>query len=216
MSSKLVNTYKQFGSRYLFKAALKRLCAPLIKTSEFYLLAVEKHSPTAIHPSVKTYNSDSIDQLLQSDVNIPEDLKRQISNFIHESTLIVYLKDLEVCGWGFVQNFGLSLYAGYNYEIPLGIALFRNLIVKPKYRGKSLGKVINEARLNCIQSGVIPIGFVIPSNRYALRNLNMYGFEIQLKVKDTLWLSKIHKRKITIIKPGVISELIKSGFKDAK
>lgn len=214
MSSKLVNTYKQFGFRYVFKAVLKRLLAPLLKTSEFYILAVEEHSPTTIPPLVKVYSNNSINELLQSQVNIPEALKRQISNFINESTLIVYLDDLEVCGWGFVQTKGISDYARYKYYIPQKTQLLKNLYVNPVYRGRSIGKIINEQRLNCIPTSVTPTVFVMVSNKYAIRNLKMYGFEIQLKVKDTLWFNKIHKRKITIIKPGAISDLIKSGFKD--
>lgn len=209
-----LNSYKQFGIFYIIKAALKRAAAPLIKTSEFYLLAVEKHSPTAMPPSVKIYNSNSIDQFLQSGVNIPEDLKRQISKFIHESTLIVYLDDLEVCGWGFVQTKGISDYASYKYYIPQNTQLLKNLYVNPVYRGKSIGKIINEQRLNCIPMSVTPTVFVMVANKYAIRNLQLYDFEIQLKVKDSLWLNKINKRKITIIKPGAISDLIKSGFKD--
>ena len=47
----------------------------------------------------------------------------------------------------------------------------------------SLGKKINEARINNIPSSCIPCVFVISDNRYAIRNSKMYGFTDLLSVK---------------------------------
>ena len=89
------------------------------------------------------------------------------------------------------------------------------MFVEPNFRGQSIGKDINRARINSIPENIIPLVFVIPSNTYAIRNLEMYGFTKQIYVKDYLWLNKYHKRSLKIQGDKDLAQLIISGFKDA-
>lgn len=213
----IVNKYKQFGLLYLVKAALNRLISPVFKSSAFYILAVEHHHPQKhSNASIQVFTKSNIESIESGRFEVPAELKRQISKFIEHSTLVVYLDQASVWGWGFVQSSGIALYARYEYQIPERGMLLKNLFVLPEHRGKSIGKVINKERLNCIPKDKTPLVFVVVSNKYAIRNLKMYGFEIQLRVDDFLWFNRFHSRKVQALRKGALTTLIKSGFENGK
>ena len=91
--------------------------------------------------------------------------------------------------------------------------MLKNLFVKPNYRGLSLGKKINEARINAIPKGCIPCGFVIPENKYAIRNLKLYGFQEQLKISHTSWFKKYTYTRLQLIHDTKLNEIVIKGFK---
>ena len=45
LNSKILNTYKQFGFFYFVKGFFKRLIAPIVKMTSFYIVTVENHIP---------------------------------------------------------------------------------------------------------------------------------------------------------------------------
>lgn len=119
----------------------------------------------------------------------------------------------KLAAWGFVQTKGTYKYGSYFYEIPEGVHVLKNLYVKPNFRGMSLGKKINETRINDIPDFCIPCGFVIPENRYALRNLKMYGFKEHLEISHTSWFKKYTKTTVQVIQKNKLNEIITKGFK---
>ena len=90
----------------------------------------------------------------------------------------------------------------------------KNLFVKPEFRGMSLGKKINEARINDIPSSCIPCVFVISDNKYAIRNLKMYGFKTQIIVNHYRFFKIYHRSKLKVLRRGGITTLILTGFKN--
>ena len=46
----------------------------------------------------------------------------------------------DIAAIGFVQTKGIYKYGNYFYKLPKNVHLLKNLFVKPKYRGMSLGK----------------------------------------------------------------------------
>ena len=91
--------------------------------------------------------------------------------------------------------------------------ILKNLFVRPKFRGMSLGKHINKARINSIPDGYIPCGFVVPENRFAIRNLKMFGFEEYLTISNITLFKTFEKAKIKTLKNDEMTKLIISGFK---
>jgi GNAT superfamily N-acetyltransferase len=62
-------------------------------------------------------------------------------------------------------------------------AVFLGLFVSTEFRGLGLGRKLNAARLASVPAGWLPIGFILPENRYAIRNWETYGFQKVLKVE---------------------------------
>jgi ribosomal protein S18 acetylase RimI-like enzyme len=69
--------------------------------------------------------------------------------------------------------------------IPPSHAIVKNLLILPAYRGRKLGQKLNAARLAMIPAGTTPVGFIIPENRYAIRNWEELGFQRVLQVRQT-------------------------------
>lgn len=122
-------------------------------------------------------------------------------------------KDGKIAGYGFVQFTGIYRFGRTGkFMIPHSITVLKNLFVDYKYRGQGIGKQINAARIASIPENCIPIGFVIPENKYAIRNLKMYGFEEILKIKRSIWLGRWVREKIHIYCNNSLTNLIISGL----
>lgn len=161
---------------------------------------------------IKVFDAKSIEQLKGSNIDLPSALSRQINNFIENSRVVLYILDNQIAGWGFVQESGISDYAQYKFRIPSQTELLKNLFVIPSFRGKSIGKYINEHRIKTVSEDKIPIVFVMTENKYAIRNLKLFGFKMQVKVVDKVWFGNRHKRNITLLSNHSSAEKIESGF----
>lgn len=213
--SKTINLYKQFGFVYILKTIIKRIISPFVKVSSFYIVAIESHKSSPLSKSVLLIRQETKDGFFDKNLTYTEVFNRQLNSFLDDGAIaVVVVMDKEVAGWGFVQNKGVYKFANYIYKIPLGISILKNLYIVPKFRGQSIGKIINQARLNIIEDNYTPLGFVIPSNKYAIRNLEMYGFVKQLYVKDYLWFNTLHSRKLKRLKENNIVLTIEKGFKN--
>ena len=213
--SKIYNSYKQFGLFYLVVAIFKRLISPIARISSNYVLAIENHVPVKNNDDIQVIDIKNLDFFLKTNVKLSKQLKRQLLSFLPQNTIAIIIVRAEIVpGWGFVQQTNISKYAGYNYSIPEGTHLLKNLFVEPEFRGQSLGKRINKARINSIPEKITPTVFVIPSNKFAIRNLEMYGFRKQVFVKDYLCFNKYHARSLKVLGKKDIANLIITGFKD--
>lgn len=212
--TKIHNTYKQFGLFYLVKSIFKRLITPIVSKTSFYILAIENHTPVKNEKNLKIIDVNNLEAFFNSGIKLSKQLKRQLTSFIPQNTIaIIIIKNNQIAGWGFVQQSGISKYGGYDYELPQDVRLLKNLYVEPGFRGKSIGKYINRARIDCMPKNTIPIVFVIPSNKFAIRNLEMYEFRKQVLVKDYSWFNKYHIRSIKVLGEMGITNIITSGFK---
>lgn len=114
------------------------------------------------------------------------DLKQSqlLNGFLDEGALGVYAQiDGKFAGYAFVQMSGNYTYGrSGQMTIPSGYAIVKNLFINPIYRGRQLGQKLNVARLALISKGVTPVGFIIPENRYAIRNWEKYGFRKVISV----------------------------------
>ena len=215
LNSNILNTYKQFGFFYFVKGFFKRLIAPIVKMTSFYILAIENHTHKENNEDTQVLNIDNLDDYFKNGINLNKKLKQQLLSFLPQNTFaVLVLRDMNIAGWGYVQQSGMSKYGGYNYHIPIKTHLLKNLFVEPDYRGQSIGKIINQSRINNIPEEITPIVFVIRSNNFAIRNLEMYGFSKQVFVKDYLWFNKYHARSLKVLGNKDMANLIISGFKN--
>ena len=216
LNSKASNTFKQFGFLYFIKALFNRLITPIVRKTSFYIVAIENHTPvTQNNEDFEVVDKNNLDDFFKRDIKLSEQLKRQLTLFITQNTIaIIIIRDNQIAGWGFVQKSGISKYAGYNYYLTKNIQLLKNLYIEPAFRGRSIGKIINKIRISFISTNNIPIGFVVPSNKYAMRNLEMHGFTKQVFVIDYLWFKKYHKRSLKTINNNLITKTIINGFKN--
>lgn len=217
--TKILNVYKQFGLVYLLAAVFKRSISPFLLVSSFFILVIKEHAPEKISNEVKLVDSSQLDIFLCAEVDIHPDLRRQLQNFLNDENTyaVIAYCDNRIAGWGFVQKAGIYSYGRYKYSIPDKTYMLKNLYVVPKFRGRSIGKVVNQARINSIPSDCTPMVFVITENHFAIRNLEIFGFKKGVLLKDYLFFKRYHRRKVVkLLDCQVLFDQILKGFIDEK
>jgi len=203
---------RQYGLLAVFKKFASRFISPFVRRTTFIVLAINHDIRQRVKGEVKRMTYDDIYGWEANGI-IDHPAASLFNGFLKDGCKGYYLKENDdLAAWGFVQTYGSYKYGNYYYQMPEKIHNLKNLYVKPEHRGKSFGKMINEARINDIPANCTPVVFVIPENRYALRNLKIYGFEEYLMVQHISCFNRWQKRKIKILRHGEMSELLMEGF----
>ena len=151
---------KQYG----FFTSFKRYI--LLKTIELvyinyknYLLTVPNHKKQEIDNNVKLLSKSKLDCLKEKKMLSDLDYNRYFK-IINNNSIGYYIEiENNIAAVGFVQIKGIYKYGDYYFKLPNNVHMLKNLFVKPEFRGMSLGKKINEARINDIPSSCIPCVF---------------------------------------------------------
>lgn len=210
---KLLDLYKQFGVKGIIERVFNKLISPVYKSTEIIVLLISKERESETDSSVKLMTNEKVTEWLRNNYINDSEAKKFI-NFLASECIGYYIEiNKELAAWGFVQTKGTYKYGSYFYDLPESVHMLKNLYVRSKFRGMSLGKKINEARINAIPDGCIPCVFVIPENKYALRNLKLYGFQEQLKISHTSWFNKYTYTSLELIEDTKLNEIVIKGFK---
>lgn len=210
--NKLYNFLKQFGLTQLLKRLCLKLISPVLSVRSELVLTIINHKHKENINEVKLMSVKKTNFWLKNRY-ISIEYFNKFNKFLENNSIGYYIEiDNELAAWGFVQTTGTYQYGQYFYEIPESIQILKNLYVMPNYRGMSLGKKINEVRINEMPDGCIPCVFVIPENKYAIRNLKMFGFEETLTVDHYNWFRSLTRTKIKVLKKNKLSDFLISGF----
>ena len=124
---------------------------------------------------------------------------RLLGGFLDEGSQGVHAEiDGRLAGYAWVQDRGEYHFgrAG-KMTIPPVYVFVKNLFVASQFRGRKLGQKLNAARLALIPADRVPVVFIIPDNRYAIRNWEEYGFQRVLEVRQSRWLGGRWQTRIT-------------------
>jgi len=210
---KLHNFIKQFGLIQFIKRFFLKLISPVLSVKSDIVLCIINHKQKKNINEVKLISENKINLWLENR-SISIEYFNNFNKLLGNNCIGYYIEiNNELAAWGFVQTKGTYKYGSYFYDLPESVHMLKNLYVKPNYRGMSLGKKINEARINAIPEGCIPCVFVIPENKYAIRNLKLYGFQEQLKISHTSWFKKYTYTRLQLIHDTKLNKIIIKGFK---
>ena len=76
------------------------------------------------------------------------------------------------------------------------LTILEKLLVFPEFRLRKLGRKLNAAHLAMISAGRRPAVFIIPQNRYAIRNWEEDGFQRVAQVNERRWIGGSWEMKI--------------------
>jgi ribosomal protein S18 acetylase RimI-like enzyme len=208
----LINKIKQFGVIGGFRRFVYLILRPIFKIKSNIILAIPSHIPKHSDTSINILTENKIEDFFKSgSLTLAEADK--FTTFLKLNCEGFYIeKENRLAAWGFNQCNGKYQYGSEEYIIPENVCVLKNLYVHPKFRGESLGKLMNDIRINQISIGKIPVGFVIPENKYALRNLKMFGFEEYIRISNTTWFNRWKKQRISILKSNNITDILMQGF----
>ena len=187
--SKLVNHLRQYGLRAgvsrIFRALIRKVYQ-LDRDIVFVIPGYEGFSfdDACIHPltAERIDLADEAGELEAKDV-------RLLRSFLDQGCRGVCAEvDGRLAGYAWVQCEGEYRFGRVGrLTIPPKFAFAKNLFVSPNFRGRKLGQKLNAARLAMIPPGHTPVTFIIPENRFAIRNWEKYGFQRIVEVKNSRW-----------------------------
>ena len=211
---KVVDRIHQFGWAAAIKQIIKVLARKVYNREDDLLLVLET-------PNLLGIDNDQIEPLTlevfeknKDAWNLPDAHIRKISNHLKSGCKgFMGRSGKHLMGYGFVQYDGTYQF-GTNgvFQIPPKTALLKNLYVFREYRGKSVAKQINAARIASIPDGILPVVFIIPDNRYAIRNMKMFGFEESMMFTQSIWFSRFIKQQVKFINNTPVEKRLAAGF----
>lgn len=217
--NKLLNHFRQFGLFATLMRLLKVIIRPIIRINKNIVLAISDHQPDKNNkfPEIKNMTIFTVDKA-EKKGELNKIQAQMLRKFLSEGCqgFIAYV-DNNLAGYSFIQKSGIYLFSHKGrFKIPENMFLLKNLFVFPKYRGKSIGKKLNQIRISSIPKDKIPIVFVTSDNTYAIRNLKVYGFCEFIVVRVIIWFAKWSSQKvIKLYYENNLSKNINEGFKTA-
>lgn len=215
-SKKAHALYRQFGAKYLFISPLRKLFKYVLSIDAYYILACRPESLSSSEGCLRivTVDASNISEFIASN-HVGPDLSRQLAKFVEFEDcycLVAYSGEC-IAGWGFVQRSGRYSYSRYTYDLPRGTYMLKNLYVMPDFRGRSIGKELNIARIKSVPDRYLAMVFVIDVNKYAIRNLEMFGFFKVIRFREYFFFSRFHFRRISVISNCPESNTIIHGWR---
>jgi hypothetical protein len=207
--------FKQFGPKVALKQIMSAVVRRVYEKNEDLILAVIGHKPEQFDkPEIMPLTTSMINDAEEKWGLSKEKTKSLRSLLTKDCIAFIAERGGQLAAHAFVQVSGVYPFArgGGRFRIPQNTAVLKNLLVLSQFRGTSIGKDLNLKRLSAIPEGVTPLAFVIPDNRYAIRNLKMFGFTEILKVKRITWLSRFTRQTTTIIKDIPITHSVISAM----
>jgi len=183
----LVNRVRQFGLPSAAAQIVRAAMRPLVQTNRELVFIIPGFKGYEFHdPCISPLTAERLERAAAAG-ELDESQARLLRGFIAEGSLGICAEvDGRLAGYGWMQFAGEYRYGPWGrLPIPLNYAIAKNHMVLPAYRGCKLGPKLNAARLAMISAGKIPVGFIIPGNRYAIRNWEALGFQRVLQVRQT-------------------------------
>lgn len=210
------NRVRQFGLRAALAQAARAAIRPVCDVKRYMVMAIREHRPEpVVFPEIRPVTVEDVDRAADRG-ELTERQRTLLSGFLAEGCS-GFLAEVEgrLAGYGFVQPAGIYAWGGIGrFQAPDGMVILKNLLVFPGFRGHSLGKKLNETRIASIPSGRTPIVFVMTENRYAIRNLKMFGFEEMMIVTRRTWFKRWTWQTVLVLNDGAITERLLRGLRD--
>ena len=204
IQEKIINRIRQYGFRVGMVQILRAMLRTMYHVNTDIIFII---------PDFKghVYNDPCIEQLTHERIRqaavegaLSEAEASLLSDFFADGLRgVCAVINGKLAGYGWVQCKGEYRFGRTGRMIiPPKYTIVKNLFVLPEFRGCGVGQKLNEARLAIIPAGQVPVVFIIPENRFAIRNWEMFGFQRSLKVKCWQWFSGDWQMKIERLAEG--------------
>ncbi len=214
LQDKWVNRVRQFGLRVSLAQAVRAAVRPVWCMNRDLILAIPNHQPNQPeYPEIQKMTVQMVEKAAQKG-KLTQREENRLKRFLDQGCW-GFLAEIEnrFSGYIFIQPEGIYTFGnGGNFLIPEGMMVLKNLLVFPEFRGRSLGKYLNQACIAAIPAGHTPIIFVMTENRIAIRNVKMFGFKEMLIVTQTTWFKKWTRQTVKILHSGDISQKLMYGL----
>jgi len=214
----LRNRVRQYGAvasgRQLLHAAIRRI----YRFENHVVFVIPGFSGHEFHdPCIHPLTGERIAKAATTGELTDEEVRLLSGLMAEESQGICAEIDGKLAGYAWVQFAGSYRFGqGGNIELPEPCVVMKNLYVFPEFRGKAWGAKLNRARLSLIAAQKIPVVFIIPENKYAIRNWEQLGFVRVAEVRQWRWLCRPWHMRIRRLSALHEAEPILRALDDAK
>jgi len=189
LQEKIVLRFRQYGLcagvRQLGMAFVRRFYLE----SRDFVFVIPKFTGLSFHdPCISILSRERINKA-QASGELNQAQAELLTGFLDADCIGVCAEiEGKLAGYAWVQLAGGYTFGGTGrIVIPQRHALLKYLFVVPAYRGMGIGQKLNAARLALIPPDFTPVVFIIPENRFAIRNWERFGFQRVLLVKRWQW-----------------------------
>ncbi len=186
---KILDRVQQYGLRAALAQILRALVRNVYRIDRDIVFLIPGFFGREFHDScIKPLTHERIERAADAG-ELNTDEVQSLSGFLAKGCQGVCAEiDGKLAGYGLVQFEGEYRFGCTGQMIiPPDCVIVKNLFVFPDYRGHRLGQKLTEALLALIPSGRLPVGLIIPENRFAIRNWERCGFRRILQVKRWRW-----------------------------
>lgn len=186
----LGNRVRQFGLPSAAGQIVRGSIRPVVQTNRDLVFIIPGFWGYEFHDRcISPLTAERIERAAATG-ELDESQARLLRGFIAEGSQGLCAEvDGRLAGYAWVQFAGEYRFGpSGRLPIPPNHANLKYLMVLPAYRGCKLGQKLNAARLTMIPAGKIPVVFIMPENRYAIRNWEALGFQRVLQVRQARWL----------------------------
>ncbi|EFK09723.1 conserved hypothetical protein [delta proteobacterium NaphS2] len=219
VEKKVILRIRQFGWRTSVIQGLKSVIRPIYQndTDLIFICPKRPEIPKESYREVQLLTLEKLEErktawgLLRID-------EQRLRNFLNQGCMgFLIEKGEQLAGYAFIQTSGTYPF-GKNgqFIVPDKVAVFKNQFVFPAFRGQRLTFQLNAARSSSIPTEKVPIVFVLPENKYAIRSLKKRGFFATLKVVRSIWFKRHTKQRIYVIKENDLNQVMIGGFEPDK
>ena len=190
---KLLDRIRQFGVLAAAKQLLFVLLRPLLRINTDIILVAPNPKPvsTNLFADVRFLTLEIVRKKADQWQLTSEQVRRlEIPRQKNCQGFFIEL-DGRLAGYAFIQNSGMYRFGVKGcFEVSEKFAVFKNQFVFREFRGRGLTFQLNAARMAALQKKRIPLGFVMPENRYSIRSLKKFGFIEILQCKVIIFLGR--------------------------
>lgn len=142
---------------------------------------------------------------------------RLLTGFIDEGCIGVCAEvNGKLAGYAWVQLEGVYSFGRTGrMTIPPQHAVFKNLFIMPEFRGQRLGQKLVDARLSLCTPGSIPMTFIMPENRYSIRNWHKHGAKPVIAVIRWRWLGGKWQMRLTRLSDHTQTDALLKAIEDS-
>lgn len=218
LRDKWLNRLRQFGIRASVTQVVRAAVRPVYRVNCQLILAIPDHRPDPCgnFSEIRDMTVEAVDSAAGRG-ELTEPQERLLKTFLAQGCRGFLAEvDDRLAGYAFVQSTGTYPFGpGGRFQIPTAMMVLKNLLVFPGFRGHSLGKKLNQARIAAVPEDQTPLVFVMTENRFAIRNLKMFGFEEMLIVTRTTWFRRWSAQRVRVLCDSDISRRLIQGLKSA-
>lgn len=201
VESHAIDRSKQYGfvaaARQILRASVRSVYC--LNASDVYIVP-DFRGFEYNDPLVRPLSHERVLADIERGQLVDRDMQRRVLDFCDSgySGLCIEI-DGRLAAHAWTQFSGDYWFFGKTWSLRLKTnwAVFLGLFVLPEFRGQGLGGKLNAARLASVPSGWVPIGLIVPENRYAIRNWCEYGFQRVVALKQSRWIGCRPTRKVT-------------------